>query len=41
MNKYKIKPKSINNMDEKGYAMGMIRKTCVIIIKHKQIAYIM
>ena len=41
MNKYKIKPRNVYNMDEKGYAMGMIGKPRVIVSKHEQVAYMM
>lgn len=41
VNKYKIKPRNIYNMDEKGYAMGMIGKARVIVSQHDRVAYMM
>lgn len=39
--KYKIKPRNIYSMDEKGYALGMIGKARVIVSKHERVAYMM
>lgn len=36
----KIKEKDIYNMDKKSYAIKLIKKVCMIVLKYKIIAYI-